>query len=416
MAAAKGGISRMMNGPKPRVAVVTPFLDRSHGTERIVSEWIEVLAEKFEIHIYSQELRESDRAKFTWHRVPKLHGPHLFNYLWWFVANQIGRSLDRNFRGMHYDLVFSPGINCLDADAISVHILFAEYQQRNAKNLKLASRPLREWPTLIHRKLYYGLIRFLERRIYTSLPTTLILTARKTSQQLARFYGRNESFAMVYPGLDLDRFNPAKRSALRSQARRDLALRGDAFALLLIGNDWRNKGVPTLLDALTHLRDAPIELLIVSREDQGEVRAMARERGVEQRIHLLPPREDVEFYYAAADAYAGPSLEDSFSMPVAEAMACGLPVIASSAAGVSEIISDGADGLILQVPTDAVELAAMIRRLHDDVNLRSRLGENAARTAQQYSWQRSGQEVSAILEKVLQRKMRMAAEPLAQDS
>ena len=406
----------MANGPKPRVAVVTPFLDRSHGTERIVSEWIEELAEKFEIHVYSQEVRDSDCEKFTWHRVPKVPGPHLLNYLWWFVANQIGRSFDRNFRGMHYDLVFSPGINCLDADAISVHILLAEYLQRNAENLKLASHPLGEWPTLIHRKLYYRLIIFLERRIYTRPSSTLILTARKTSEQLARFYGRNESFAVVYPGLDLDRFNPAKRSSLRAQARKELALRDDAFALLLIGNDWRNKGVPALLDALAHLRDAPIELLIVSREDHGQVQAMARERNVEQRVHSLPPREDVEFYYAAADAYAGPSLEDSFSMPVAEAMACGLPVIASSAAGVSEIISDGADGLILQNPTNAAELAAMIRRLRDDVNVRSRLGENAARTAQHYSWQRSGQEVSAILEKVLQRKMRMAAEPLAQDS
>jgi glycosyltransferase involved in cell wall biosynthesis len=406
----------MGNGQKPRIAVVTPFLDRNHGTERIVSEWIEQFAEKFEIHVYSQELRDSSLAKFTWHRVPKLRGPHLLNYLWWFSANQLWRSFDKNFRGMQYDLVFSPGINCLDADAMSVHILFAEYLQRNAENLKLSSHSLREWPTLIHRKLYYRLIIFLERRVYTRPSAMLILTARKASEQLGRFYGRNESFPVVYPGLELDRFNPPKRGALRAQARKELAQPDDSFAVLLIGNDWRNKGVPALLDALALLGNAPIELLVVSREDHGKVKALARERNVERRVRLLPPREDVEFYYAAADAYAGPSLEDSFSMPVAEAMACGLPVIASSAAGVSEIISDGTDGLILHNPTDAAELAAMIRRLYEDVDLRFRLGENGARTAQQYSWQGSGQKAGAILEQVLQRKMRMAAEPLAQDS
>ena len=121
--------------------------------------------------------------------------------------------------------------------------------------------------------------------------------------------------------------------------------------------------MPALLDALALLRDRRIHALIVSREDSAAVHAMARERNVEERVQVLPPRVDVEFYYAAADVYAGPSLEDSFSMPVAEAMACGLPVIASAAAGVSEIISDGVDGMILQNPADAKALAAFMRGL-----------------------------------------------------
>jgi UDP-glucose:(heptosyl)LPS alpha-1,3-glucosyltransferase len=143
---------------------------------------------------------------------------------------------------------------------------------------------------------------------------------------------------------------------------------------------------------------------------------MARERNVEERVQVLPPRVDVEFYYAAADAYAGPSLEDSFSMPVLEAMACGLPVIASAAAGVSEIISDGVDGLILQNPADAKALAALMQRIYDDSELRAGLGARAAGTAQQYTWARSGREMSVILDEALQRKQRLAAEPLAQNS
>ena len=68
------------------------------------------------------------------------------------------------------------------------------------------------------------------------------------------------------------------------------------------------------------------------------------------RVHFLPPRQDVEFYYAAADAYVGPSLEDTFALPPQEAMACGMPVIVSAENGTSEIITDGKDGLILGIP------------------------------------------------------------------
>ncbi len=58
--------------PKPRLAVVSPFLDKRHGTERIVVEWISQLTEAFEIHVYSQELEDLDLRKITWHRISKV--------------------------------------------------------------------------------------------------------------------------------------------------------------------------------------------------------------------------------------------------------------------------------------------------------------------------------------------------------
>jgi glycosyltransferase involved in cell wall biosynthesis len=395
--------------------MVSPFLDRNHGTELLVAGWIEHLADKFEVHVYSQEVRDIDPDKFVWHRIPKLPGPHLFNYAWWFVANQLWRAFDRHFRGMRYDLVFSPGINCFDADVISVHVVFAQYLERNAQSARLAGHRFRESPRMMHRWLYYRLIIFLERRIYTRPGATLILMARRTSRQLARFYGRSDRFPVVYAGLDHEKFNPQKRSGLRAKARKELKIAENSFVLVLIGNDWRNKGVPVLLEALAQLDAPAVELLVVSEEEPRRFHTMLRERNLEGRVHLLPPRADVESYYAAADAYAGPSLEDSFAIPVAEAMACGLPVIVSAAAGVSEIVSHGVDGLILENPNDAVELAAMIRRLYEDAGLRSALGENAARTVRQYTWDRSGQEMKAIFEQVLRRKASPFTETVAQD-
>jgi glycosyltransferase involved in cell wall biosynthesis len=101
----------------------------------------------------------------------------------------------------------------------------------------------------------------------------------------------------------------------------------------------------------------------------------------------------MEFYYAAADAYVGPSLVDAFSLPPLEGMACGLPVIVSRHSGVSEIITHGVDGFILKDPQDAEELARLIRFLYENSDLRHHMGENASQTAKQYTWEKHTQKM-----------------------
>ena len=97
------------------------------------------------------------------------------------------------------------------------------------------------------------------------------------------------------------------------------------------------------------------------------------------RVRFEKPSADVLSFYAAADLYVGPSLEDAFNLPILEAMACGLPVIASVQAGASENIRDYETGLLLRDPRDSDQLARLIRRLFDDAELRSRIGEAGSR-------------------------------------
>jgi glycosyltransferase involved in cell wall biosynthesis len=401
---------------KPRLAVVSPFLDKQHGTERRVVEWVSQLAREFEIHIYSQRVEGVDVSNLTWHRIPKLPGPHLTNFLWWFFANRLWRVWDRWFRGLRYDLVFSPGPNCLDADAISVHIVFAQYVRRTESDSERANSLVSHWPQALHRKLYYWLAIFLEQRAYTRKNITLILIAKRTSIALEDFYGSRDQCPVVYVGLDHENFNPARRARNRQEARRALGLAENHFALLLVGNDWRNKGLLVLLGALELLRDLPIRLLVVGSDNPMHYRAMVRAKSLAEQVHFLPPRSDIEFYYAAADAYAGPSLEDTFAQPPAEAMACGLAVIVSTTNGTSEIITDGKDGLILADPTDAASLSAMIRHLVEDKEFRIRLGMNASETARRYTWERNGQELSAIFREILLRKTQSVAQKRARKS
>ena len=401
---------------KPRLAVVSPFIDKRHGTERRVAEWVEQLSLPYEIHIYSQDVRDIDLRFVQWHRVSKFPGPHILNYIWWVLANRAMRMWHRHFRGLRHDLVFSPGINCSDADAVSVHIVFAEYVRRAADELSFTRTPLRAWPRLLHRRLYYSLVMMLERQVYGGRTASLILIARRTAMALERFYGRREEFPVVYGGLDHQIFNPERRLLLRENARKELALSPVRFALVIVSNDGRNKGLPVIFRALSTLRELPIDLLVVTREDPEPYLAEVRDAGLDGRIHFLPPRDDIEFYYAAADAYVGPSLEDTFAQPPAECMACGMPVIVSANNGTCEIITDGKDGLILADPTDAGTLATMIRHLFEDREFAAGLGRNANETARQYTWARNGRELDTIFEQLLKRKSRSTVRTMAQES
>jgi len=400
---------------RSRVAVISPFLDKRHGRERIMIEWLSHLPAEFDMHVYSQRVEDFDPAKFTLHRIPQLPGPHLFNFLWWLAANRLWMGWDRRIRGLRHDLIFSSGANRFGADVICVHIVFREYVRQVEAGMRLSQNSVWHWPRLLHRKLYYAIANRMEWGSYTNPEAKLVVYSRKTSEELGQFFGRRDEIPILYLGLDHSVFNPGRRTALRRVARGELELTQDQFALLLVGNDWRNKGVPVLLEALALLHELPILLFVVSREDSSACLRLVKETRLEDRVRFLPPRNDIEFYYAAADAYAGPSLQDSYSMPPAEAMACGLPVIVSAAAGVSEIVKDGADGLILDNPRDATALAAMIRRLYKDEAFRTRLGERAVETTRQYTWERNGQELGAIFEEVLLRKTRPATQELGQE-
>ncbi|MGH9714574.1 MAG: glycosyltransferase family 4 protein [Candidatus Acidiferrales bacterium] len=401
---------------KPRLAVVSPFLDKRHGTERRVVEWISQLSGVFEIHVYSQRVEDLDLSTVIWHHIPNIPGPHLLNFVWWLAANHLWRSWDRRVRGLRHDLTFSPGPNCLDADAISVHIVFAEYIRQIQAELSLAHHPISSWPRIVHRRLYYTLAIWLEGRTYTRPEITLILIARRTAEALGQFYGRHGHHSVIYVGLDHEAFNPARRASHREDAREELGIARDRFVVLLIGNDWRNKGLPVLLEALARLPELPIDLLVVGREDPAPFRTMVRRHAVDDRVRFLPPRTDVDFYYASADVYAGPSMEDTFAQPPAEAMACGLPVIVSARNGTSEIITNGVDGLILNDPSDSQTLASMLRRLYEDEEFRAVVGQRATRTAQGYTWDRNGRELAAVLEEILRRKSHPAEQTLAQES
>ena len=172
----------------------------------------------------------------------------------------------------------------------------------------------------------------------------------------------------------------------RAPVRRELGL-GDADTLLVaVGNLYPVKGHIVLLRALALLaergRASGLTVAIAGRgREEAALRDFARQAGIEGRVRLLGYREDVGDILAAADIYAMPSLSEGLPLALLEAMAVGLPVIASRVGGIPEVVTDGEDALLVP-PGDPAALAAAIERLAEDEALRAQLGNSARRKAE----------------------------------
>ena len=405
--------------------MVSPFVDLRHGTERVLAELLVRLAKEYDcvIHLYSQRVSDlkvdhpqgqSDKTRpgIYWHRVPSFPGPHLVQFLIWLVTNSCCRWWNNNLRREHCDLLLSPGINCFDADVIIVHALFHRvWELSQVRTTKKRGDTLRK----MHRRAYYQFLVWLERLIYSDSRVGLGAVSHRTARLLeAKFDRRNVS---VLPNaVDLVTFSPEERRSRREAARRRWGLLDHEIVLLLIGNDWYVKGLPTVLAAMDVCRIAHMKLLVVGADDQGPFRETIERLGLFDRVTFVAQHAHVISLYAAADIYVSPTREDAFALPPLEAMACGLPVITSSSNGGCEVIHDGVDGFVLEDPTDSSALAGVFTRLVEDNEFRIRMGAAAASTAKACTWERNAAKTWEFLNEVLRIKGKRSREETGRTS
>ena len=180
---------------------------------------------------------------------------------------------------------------------------------------------------------------------------------------------------VVYAGVDLARFDPAKADGAR--VRREWGVAADETLLVQVGaREW--KGWKDLIRAAALLADEfpKLKTAIVACEDdakKAEVSAFAREAGIEDRVLTIGFRSDMPDVLAAADIVADLSYEGlGITGTLREAMALGTPVVASGAGGNPELVVDGESGILVP-PRDTAATAAAVRRLLTDPALAARL-------------------------------------------
>jgi UDP-glucose:(heptosyl)LPS alpha-1,3-glucosyltransferase len=245
-----------------------------------------------------------------------------------------------------------------------------------------------------------GAVQAIERWRYVARPPRLVIAISRLvrDQILRRHPLAPERVRVLYNGIDLERHHPRLADAGRAQLLPalfgpDLRGEGDAAprALVFVGSDFGRKGLDLLIDALAELEGEPslakrrYAVAVVGRDHrEAQWQQRAARRGVGGRLRFLGYRDDVPALLAGSDGLVLPSWFDAFGNVVAEALACGAPVVASASCGGAEWIRDGENGFVATRQEPAC-LARALRALllRDDAGS---LREMARRTALAYPW------------------------------
>lgn len=204
-----------------------------------------------------------------------------------------------------------------------------------------------------------------------------------------------ERIAVVHDGVDAETYRPLEGGEK------------EPGSLLYVGNsEDRNKGARYLLEALGLLRgklDFHLTLVDRPREALELAPRLVAELGLEDRVTFSGrvSREELLRLYNRSELLVSPSLYEGFGLPAAEAMACGVPVVATTAGAFPEVIDDGVTGLLVR-PADAAALADAIARLMGDAALRRRMGEaGRSRIEEHFTWRQTALKTAALYEEVL---------------
>lgn len=192
---------------------------------------------------------------------------------------------------------------------------------------------------------------------------------------------------------------PRDRAADRADARRELGLAPDQPIVLSVGRLTEAKNYPLLVRAAKIVLQArpDVRFLVAGQGEEGpRLRAMLAEMDLADPVRLLGLRHDVPRLMHAADVFCLCSLWEGFPNALAEAMAVGLPAVATAVAGLDEFFQPGRTGLAVPLDDAAALAGALLDLLHDEPN-RSALADAARQWVQdRFSWPRLIQDMQAL--------------------
>jgi glycosyltransferase involved in cell wall biosynthesis len=236
---------------------------------------------------------------------------------------------------------------------------------------------------------------------YTHRVDRIIAVSEGIRTLLERAGIPGERIRVVPSAVDLDRFrNPPSRE----ECRRRLGTGAGEFLVGAVGHLAPHKGHRVLIDAARRLSagSPTLRYLLVGRgELEAELQARIRSAGLEGVFRLAGFQAEVAGILAAFDLLVFPSLSGEGSPAVVkEAMACGLPVVASDISGVREVIRDGEEGLLVP-PGDPAALAEAIQSLVRDPTRGVRLGRRGRERCREFAVEKMVEGSEAVYREVL---------------
>ncbi len=375
-----------------RIALIHTRYGSGGGVEAYLRHLVEHLAETgCEIHFFGRRAEADRQHLFTFHKVRCLPVPQALR-----IASFAYRSA-RMVRADSFDLTMGFGRTFGHDFHRDSNGAFEPFRRAVAGSFSRSA-------------FYCAVVRHLERKLYTDpdLLHTICVSNFVRDQILARYPVKHDRISVLYNGVDTKVFSPEERAQRRRRLRESLGVSAEKPVALFVANDWRRKGLETVLRALTL---CPQWELWVLGEDRraGSFQKVVRTLHLQDRVRFLGVRPSAPFY-GAADIFVFPSLFDPLANVVLEALASGSPVVVSPTDGACELVSQGENGYVLPSPGDWRALAAYMQRLLDPT-LREKLGARAARSVSYLTWQHHFDRLDRLLREAARKKQASDLEP-----
>ena len=206
-------------------------------------------------------------------------------------------------------------------------------------------------------------------------------------------------------GVDTGRFRPARSDEERAALRRALSIPAERFAVAMVAALRPEKNHAMLIEAASRIarsRRDFLFLIVGEGTEAGRLRQMTRERSLEEFVRFMGRRSDVSDILRAADASVLCSypVVETFPLVLLEAMACGVPVVATDVGAVREMLVNGEEGMIVP-PGAVIPLAEALVSLADQSDVRRRIGERARdRVVRDFTLERMVEGYAALLGEV----------------
>lgn len=189
----------------------------------------------------------------------------------------------------------------------------------------------------------------------------------------------------------------------RTMKRNEIGLSEHDIAIISAGDLVVRKNYMTAIKAVANTKNTRLHYLICGKgPEDGSLKVLAKKMGVEKQIHFLGFRTDVKELMAASDIFLFTTLQEGMPRSMMEAMACGLPCIASKIRGNVDLIEDGVNGYLC-LPTDSESFSRAIKKVAGDEKSRKRMGDNNLERIKDYDVSVVEDEIKSIYTEVLKR-------------
>jgi UDP-glucose:(heptosyl)LPS alpha-1,3-glucosyltransferase len=386
-----------------KIAILLDKFLPSRGGERYFSYLATELARRgHDVHVFATKVEASDNIPYKVHIIPIWLFPRSLRILSFRRAS--ARAISREGFDIVHGVAESGVVNVLNPHGgVEPAYLKQEF-------CSVSGRFYRTYKGL---KRYLSLRHYLEtgfqKKLYKSgCLLQVIAISSMIKKDIIHYYGYPvDQISVVFNAVDLAKFHPCNRYLYREKIRLHLSIDDHEIVLLFAGNNYRLKGLETLIKSLAILKEqyphTKIRLLIAGRGRTHHYLNLANQLGVSDMILFLGAVTNMEQYYGASDMYVHPTFYDSCSLTVLEALASGLPVVTTRFNGASDAILSRDGGIVMNNPADPHELSQSIAEFMDSEK-RIKANSIVRSWIEQYSPDRNVDETLAVYRAALTHK------------